>query len=253
MADQSDVGTRSVVLDLIIEKGPITSSSIAKELTLTTAAVRRHITSLEESGDIAEHTMQSSGPRGRGRPARYYVATEVGRGSRRDGYADLAVKAISYLSSAAGENAVDAFAASRSRELVRRYTPLVTEAGSDTKMRAQALADALTIDGYAASIRPVGYGDFAVQLCQGHCPIENVAEAFPRMCEAELQAFSRLLGVHVQRLATLAQGEHVCTTHIPLGVPGLHPAARAAFRKGKPTKSGVKAGSKSEERRDGPR
>lgn len=251
VADQGDVGTRSIVLDLIIEKGPITSSSIAKILALTTAAVRRHITSLEESGDIAEHVVQLNKPRGRGRPARYYVATGAGRETRHDGYADIALKAISYLGTTIGEEAIDAFAAARSRELVRRYTPVVAKAGSDTKLRAQALADALTDDGYAATIRPVGSGDFAVQLCQGHCPIEHVAQAYPCLCEAELQAFAKLLGVHVQRLATLAQGEHVCTTHIPLGMPGLHPAARAAFRKGKPTKSGAKAGLTVEERRDG--
>jgi hypothetical protein len=45
-----------------------------------------------------------------------------------------------------------------------------------------------------------------------------VAEGFPQLCEAETQAFSRLLGVHVQRLATLAAGGHVCTTHVPLAV-----------------------------------
>jgi hypothetical protein len=43
-----------------------------------------------------------------------------------------------------------------------------------------------------------------------------VAREFPQLCVAETEAFSRLLGVHVQRLATLAHGEHVCTTHIPL-------------------------------------
>jgi predicted ArsR family transcriptional regulator len=42
-----------------------------------------------------------------------------------------------------------------------------------------------------------------------------VAAEFPQLCEAETEAFSRLLGVHVQRLATLAHGDHVCTTHVP--------------------------------------
>jgi len=54
------------------------------------------------------------------------------------------------------------------------------------------------------------------QLCQGHCPVQQVATRFPQLCEAETKAFSELLGVHVQRLATLAHGEHVCTTHVPL-------------------------------------
>ncbi|MPN30943.1 hypothetical protein SDC9_178414 [bioreactor metagenome] len=102
--------------------------------------------------------------------------------------------------------------------------------GGDARKRAQALADALTDDGYAASVRPVGNGDFAVQLCQGHCPIEQVAREYPQLCEAETAAFSKLLGVHVQRLATLAQGEHVCTTVVPVGVAPLHPGARRVLK-----------------------
>jgi len=68
----------------------------------------------------------------------------------------------------------------------------------------------------------VGAGGLTgVQLCQGHCPVQQVAAEFPAFCEAETDAFSRLLGVHVQRLATLAGGHHVCTTFVPTGGMGL--------------------------------
>ena len=106
---------------------------------------------------------------------------------------------------------------------------VVEAAGKDPSERARALADALTLDGYAATIRDVGDGTYAVQLCQGHCPVRDVAGKFHELCEAETQAFSRLLGVPVQRLATLAGGEHVCTTHIPIAMPTLRRrAVRAA-------------------------
>jgi predicted ArsR family transcriptional regulator len=42
-----------------------------------------------------------------------------------------------------------------------------------------------------------------------------VAAEFPELCEAETAAFSALLGTHVQRLATIAHGDGVCTTYIP--------------------------------------
>jgi len=77
---------------------------------------------------------------------------------------------------------------------------------------AQALAGALTEDGYVASTLPSAIGE---QLCQHHCPVAHVAERFPQICEVETAAFSRLLGVHVQRLATIAHGDGVCTTHVP--------------------------------------
>ena len=69
--------------------------------------------------------------------------------------------------------------------------------------------------GYATSVRP-GPGGYTLQLCQGHCPVQEIAQATPEWCEEETKAFSRVLGVHVQRLSTLAQGAHVCTTTIPL-------------------------------------
>ena len=231
MADAQDANTRQQVLDLVVEKGPVTASAIARILGLTTAAVRRHITILMESGEIAEHEPGTVAKRGRGRPARHYIATERAHMHLADGYSDLAVKALRHLGQVGGEEAVDSFAAARSREIERRYAPIVRDAGKDPRVRAQALADALTQDGDAATVREIANGTFAVQLCQGHCPIQHVAGDFPQLCDAETQAFSRLLDVHVQRLATLAGGEHVCTTHIPVGMPTIRPGARAALRK----------------------
>jgi len=84
--------------------------------------------------------------------------------------------------------------------------------------RVQALAEALSADGYAASAGPapaVGAGGMAgEQLCQHHCPVAHVAAEFPQLCEAETEAFGRLLGTPVQRLATIAHGDGICTTHV---------------------------------------
>jgi predicted ArsR family transcriptional regulator len=134
------------------------------------------------------------------------------------GYDDLASSALRYLRAELGDEAVRAFAEQRVGELERRYRPRVDAAGRDAGHRAEALAVALSADGYAASVRAAAPGvpRLGTQLCQGHCPVQHVAREFPELCEAETEAFSRLLGVHVQRLATLAHGEHVCTTHVPL-------------------------------------
>jgi predicted ArsR family transcriptional regulator len=75
------------------------------------------------------------------------------------------------------------------------------------------LVDFLNVEGYAASSHEMGAG---VELCQHHCPIAHVASEFPEICEAETELFSKLLGTHVQRLATVAHGDGVCTTFVPL-------------------------------------
>jgi predicted ArsR family transcriptional regulator len=85
-------------------------------------------------------------------------------------------------------------------------------AGDEPLARAEALAGALTAEGYAASASVIASGG---QLCQHHCPVAHVAAEFPQLCEAETAAIGKLVGTHVQRLATIAHGDGVCTTHIP--------------------------------------
>ena len=84
----------------------------------------------------------------------------------------------------------------------------------------QALAEALSADGYAAAagpapaIGPANGADNGAQICQHHCPVAHVAAEFPQLCEAETEAFGRLLGAPVRRLATIAHGDGICTTHV---------------------------------------
>ena len=78
-----------------------------------------------------------------------------------------------------------------------------------------AVAAALSADGFAASARPSPAPATGEQICQHHCPVAHVAAEFPQLCEAETAMFGRLLGTHVQRLATIAHGDGICTTHVP--------------------------------------
>jgi predicted ArsR family transcriptional regulator len=211
-----DARTRDRVCRAVLEQGPVTATALAERLGLTPAGVRRHLDALA-ADDLVAVWGAPVGRRGRGRPARRYIVTDRAHAVMSAGYDDLASSALRYLRTALGEDAVRAFAEQRVGELERRYRPDVDAAGKDTGRRADALAAALTSDGYAASVRPAAPGipGLGAQLCQGHCPVQHVAREFPELCEAETDAFSRLLGVHVQRLATLAHGEHVCTTHVP--------------------------------------
>jgi predicted ArsR family transcriptional regulator len=123
----------------------------------------------------------------------------------------------------AGEEAVRQFAVERFADMERRYAPEIEQAGPDITARARVLADALTRDGFVASAAsieakaPLPAALSSVQLCQGHCPIQQLAAQFPVFCDVETELFSRLVGVDVRRLSTLARGGHVCTTHIPTG------------------------------------
>ncbi len=213
----SDRTTRQRILRLVVAQGPVSVLELAESLDLTSAGVRRHVGALEDDGQIVVHTVPAVGSPRRGRPARRFVATERGQTALSSAYSDLASQAIRFLAQLGGDQAVHDFAERRVRELEGRLAETVEAAGDEPAARASALAAGLAADGYAASSRPVLEGR-AVQLCQGHCPVQDVAAQFPQLCEAETQLFSRMLGVHVQRLSTLAAGGHVCTTHVPTAV-----------------------------------
>ncbi len=218
--DGLETRTRELVQQAIAEDGPLTVVALASRLGLTPAAVRRHIDLLAEQGVIDEcepATTDGSG-RTRGRPARAYILSEAGHAGMESDYADVATSALRFLAERAGVDAVGEFAREHAAQLQARYAPQLATAGDDANARAQALATALSADGFAASIRPVGAGAplAGVQLRQGHCPVQEIAGQFPAFCEAEAEAFSRLLGVGVQRLATLAKGGHACMTFIPI-------------------------------------
>ena len=195
----------------ILEHGPSTAAALADRLGLTPAAIRRHLDALLAAGQVEAREQRVYGARGRGRPAKVFALTDTGRAGFYTAYDTLANQALDYLAEVAGPDAVTRFAEQRIADMEQRYAARLASAAAGTTP-AQALAAALSEDGYVAATLPSSQGE---QLCQHHCPVAHVAERFPQLCAVETRAFSRLLGVHVQRLATIAHGDGVCTTHIP--------------------------------------
>jgi predicted ArsR family transcriptional regulator len=212
--DRADAPTRDRVAESILEHGPSTVAALAARLGLTSAAVRRHLDSMIAQGVCEARQERVYGQRGRGRPAKVFALTQTGHDAFAQAYDDLAVGALRFLAEQGGPEAVEEFARRRVADLEQRYAERVSAAAPSERNRV--LAEALTQDGYAASVRDAQSG---VQVCQHHCPVAHVATEFPQLCEAETQAFARLLGRHVQRLATIAHGDGVCTTHVPDPTP----------------------------------
>ena len=208
---EGDAPTRDRVARTILENGPSTAADLAVALDLTPAAVRRHLDHLAAEGIVESREQKVYGTRGRGRPAKVFALTEAGRDSFDQQYDDLAVQAMRFLAETQGEAAVVEFARRRVAFVERDYAA-VTAIDPDLSP-AEALAKVFTQNGYAASVRDMPV--VGEQLCQQHCPVSHVAHEFPQLCEAETEAIAAVLGTHVQRLATIAHGDGVCTTCIP--------------------------------------
>jgi predicted ArsR family transcriptional regulator len=218
-ATADDGRTRDRVSALLLEHGPQTATELATRLGISPAAVRRHLDALVGAGRLEERAGGAGGStahRGRGRPARRFHLTDAGRSSFPHAYDDLALTALRYVAAYGGPDAVRAVAEQQLAGLEVRASSAVERAVSSRSGqpvdRAQALAVALTAEGYAATASAISSGG---QLCQHHCPVAHVAAEFPQLCEAETAVIGRLVGTHVQRLATIAHGDGICTTHIP--------------------------------------
>jgi len=206
---KSASGKERVVRSLL-DDGPATAADLSARLGITAAGVRKHLDALEATGDVLAGDRPPFGPMPgprRGRPAKIYALTDLGRRRFEQAYDDLAVSALRFLGQVQPD-ALSDFARRRAADLEQRYRPEL-EGIVDAHERAARLAELLTADGYAAS---VAEGPTAVlQVCQHNCPVGQAAHEFPQLCDAEAEAFARLLDTNVTRLATIAHGDGVCT------------------------------------------
>jgi len=220
-AAAQDGQTRRAIVQLLLESGSITAAEIGRRLGISAAGVRRHLDVLVEDGDAEANPAAAWQQSGRGRPAKRYRLTPAGRAKLEHGYDDLASAAMRQLREIGGDEAVKTFARRRIDTILAGITP--AEDSGAVAQAADEVADALSQAGYATTTTRVG-GPFqgspfkGIQICQHHCPVSHVAEEFPELCEAEQEAISEVLGTHVQRLASIVNGDCACTTHVPLTV-----------------------------------
>ena len=208
-----DGQTRQRVAELLLEKGSATARELAVAIGISTVAIRKHLDAMAGEGLVVHREPQASARgRGRGRPARTYRLTDAARDTFGHHYDDMAAQALRWIHRHGGPAAVSAFAAEQVAGLEERCRTAMDDAADSPLARAAALARALSNEGYAATTTAIANGG---QLCQHHCPVAHVAAQFPQLCEAETQVIGRLVGHHVQRLATIANGDGVCTTYIP--------------------------------------
>lgn len=215
--------TQESVVNILLKTGPLSARDIAIRLTMSPAGVRRHLEHLCETGEAEEVTTSSVVRKNRGRPARQFQLTRLGRERFGNDYEDLAKDALSELRHIAGDTAILHFAHHRMSSIFEGIEPV----SNDLDTQEHTLARMQVLDtivnrfiqaGFSTTVEHVGNG---VQLCQHHCPVAAVAETCPELCMVEEEEIERLLGIHVQRLSALSHGHRTCTTNIPLSRDSL--------------------------------
>ena len=196
-ARESDSSTRDRVLQLVVAEGPISAAQLGRNLDLTAAAVRRHLDTMTEQG-IVEVKNISGRSKGAGRPSRRYVISSAGQQVLGDDYLNPVNAALNVMDGPAApsselstdgvgdgqQNSADSPAA---REVAREYFSQFEErygaelkATENLEERTEKLAGYFNDHGFAGFTRLVGRDNpllamQSTQLCQGHCPIREIA------------------------------------------------------------------------------
>ncbi|MGH8877839.1 MAG: helix-turn-helix transcriptional regulator, partial [Stackebrandtia sp.] len=145
-----DGDTRQRVARLLLENGNSTARDLADSLGITQVAVRKHLDAMSAEGFVDSLEPDAGAPgRGRGRPARTYRLTAAARDTFGHHYDDLATEALRWIYQHGGPAAVSAFAAEQVTRLEERCRTAMDGAADEPLARAEALATALSVEGYA--------------------------------------------------------------------------------------------------------
>jgi len=199
-------GPRADVVMELKRSGPLPAKEIVERLGLSMNAVRHHLKELEAGGLVGYERQH----RGVGAPAFVYRLTLVGEGLFPRRYEDAVSRLLDYVVAREGRQAAVEVLESRYRELADRLRGALTNASPEE--RIAVVARALAEEGYMPEMRETGHP--GLHLVEHNCPIQQVAERFPEVCEAEARFLAEVFEAEVVRGKHIASGCGTCEYQI---------------------------------------
>lgn len=200
-------GTHEATLTLLLRQGEATAASLADDLGLSVQVLRRHLRSLEDQG-LVEASPLSHGP---GRPSNRWRLTPAGRGRFPDGSEQFALGLLESLSQSLPPDQVQALLRSQAEQLADAYRAQIGDGPLAERIRQ--LVELRRREGYVADALPDPDppGPDTWLLHEYHCSVSRVAEAFPLICDQELQLIRRTFpDCAVERVHWRLDGDHAC-------------------------------------------
>ena len=198
--------TRRATLVTLKRNGTMQAHALAAALGITVAAVRQQLGRLEQDG-LVTHRRDADG---RGRPAHSYQLTAAAEELFPKRYGDLTTELLGYLGGPDSEEVHALFDRRRRRRLEGATTRLADKPLEEQVAELTAILDE---DGYLADVERLDDGGW--RITEHNCAILSVATGYRQACSSEI-AFIRdaLPGAHVERVAHLMDGAHVCAYEV---------------------------------------
>src|SRR5262245_55703435 len=194
--------TRSAIIDLLKANGAMSVGRLAGELEVSKVCVRRHLGLLESDGLVTFEEERHD----RGRPRFIYRLTEKASRLFPQIYDEFAKEALTAVRRDFGDDALRRVLRSRADELIAQFEEKLS--GRNFDERVKTLTREIDAKGYLADARRLKDGSY--RLRQRNCPIENVAVAYPQICEEELRVYREVLGCDVVCECRISDGARKC-------------------------------------------
>jgi predicted ArsR family transcriptional regulator len=193
-------GRRSLLRNLLHNKGGLTVQALARALGVSRNAVRQHLTALERDGLVEKGKLQPSG----GRPEQLYVLTGEGNEQfprQYSWFSEMLLQALQANGSGLGEKLADMGRAVADSMQVR------LRGNSGSPERIVAIIEIMQEIGYDA----VAKTESGEQLIEAHnCVFHKLAAKVPEVCSFDIALLSASSGSQVEHQSCMVRGGDAC-------------------------------------------
>lgn len=218
---------RKHILEILKETGGATVAELAERLDMAPVSVRHHLDILQGDNLICIGRIERTGSVGR--PQQIYQLTDDAADFFPKNFALLAAGMVRQLKHLLPPDQVDAVFASLADEMAAEANLAVLEALPLVE-RLERVTAFLNERGYLARWEPCASDDpgddVQFKLYKHNCPYAGVAGEHRELCLMDQLLIDRLVGVHCDRTASVANHDRCCTYQISAsgGAAGGAPA-----------------------------
>jgi len=195
--------TRDLVLKTLLTRQRCTINELADAVGINPISVRHHVTKLEASDLVTSEEERH----GVGRPRRLYFLTEKGMEQFPTRYLRLTVRLLAQLKESLPEPMV-------SKLFTQLADDLITEYSSDLDLETLPLEDRLDV--VKELLQSEGFtmdwerkeNEYIIQ--ESSCPYYHVGQMHPEICTVDQTLISNILGVPVQKVSCILNGDTSC-------------------------------------------
>ena len=194
--------TQEALLLYLKRQVELTVGELCDLLSITSMAVRRHITHLQKEGLIESRMVRQS----RGRPTYRYKLSSKAEGLFPSASANLAEDLLEAVYESRGQEGVMELLALRNKKRLERLLERVK--GKSLKERVAEVSLIFSEDGYMTEWEELPDGNFLIY--QRHCAVHNLVSKFSQVCSMEPSLMESLLGVKVTREKYILREDPLC-------------------------------------------